>query len=387
VNVQKIRRNDPCPCGSGKKYKKCHLLNAEPPTTKTIPPHVIDRFRRIADERQQLQDLGIFVNYVKPVVFKGKKVWVLGSQVIFSPNERETFHDFILYVLINTLGKEWWDEQIGLPGQDRHFIVKCYLSLDRWKRDNASWASEVRPGVWELDPDGLGQYLLSLAFDIATLRHVATLPDGLLARLRHKDQYQGARYEVALAAIFARIDCEVTFPGREVVSAKHPEFIARFRPTGTVVAVEAKSRHRPGVLHQDGVPDEERAMRGDIARLLRDALRQHPGDQPFMIFIDLNSPLTPGVDVLNKSWAKDIRHLFDDYEVPTKENPDPMTLLCITNFSHHYQEGVPASGAEHLLIRSRFVRHDVEPELLDRLFTAIGNYGRVPNLDEEALSA
>jgi uncharacterized protein YecA (UPF0149 family) len=23
----KVGRNDPCPCGSGKKYKKCHGLN------------------------------------------------------------------------------------------------------------------------------------------------------------------------------------------------------------------------------------------------------------------------------------------------------------------------------------------------------------------------
>ncbi|MEC4051728.1 SEC-C metal-binding domain-containing protein [Myroides odoratimimus] len=27
VNSQKVNRNDPCPCGSGKKYKKCCLLN------------------------------------------------------------------------------------------------------------------------------------------------------------------------------------------------------------------------------------------------------------------------------------------------------------------------------------------------------------------------
>ncbi|MDP3993867.1 MAG: SEC-C metal-binding domain-containing protein, partial [bacterium] len=26
---QKIGRNDPCPCGSGKKYKKCGLLNTQ----------------------------------------------------------------------------------------------------------------------------------------------------------------------------------------------------------------------------------------------------------------------------------------------------------------------------------------------------------------------
>ncbi len=27
----KIGRNDPCPCGSGKKYKKCCLIKAKPP--------------------------------------------------------------------------------------------------------------------------------------------------------------------------------------------------------------------------------------------------------------------------------------------------------------------------------------------------------------------
>jgi preprotein translocase subunit SecA len=28
VNVPKVDRNDPCPCGSGKKYKKCHGTSA-----------------------------------------------------------------------------------------------------------------------------------------------------------------------------------------------------------------------------------------------------------------------------------------------------------------------------------------------------------------------
>ena len=27
--VEKIRRNDPCPCGSGKKYKSCHAQEGE----------------------------------------------------------------------------------------------------------------------------------------------------------------------------------------------------------------------------------------------------------------------------------------------------------------------------------------------------------------------
>lgn len=27
-DVDKVGRNDPCPCGSGKKYKKCHGITA-----------------------------------------------------------------------------------------------------------------------------------------------------------------------------------------------------------------------------------------------------------------------------------------------------------------------------------------------------------------------
>jgi len=33
---KKIGRNDPCPCGSGKKYKKCCLDSKSVPINKTI---------------------------------------------------------------------------------------------------------------------------------------------------------------------------------------------------------------------------------------------------------------------------------------------------------------------------------------------------------------
>lgn len=36
VKDYKIRRNEPCPCGSGKKYKKCCLSSGKYETTHTI---------------------------------------------------------------------------------------------------------------------------------------------------------------------------------------------------------------------------------------------------------------------------------------------------------------------------------------------------------------
>ncbi len=41
VGVPKIGRNDPCPCGSGKKYKKCHLQKDAPAPNN---PHAEDEF-------------------------------------------------------------------------------------------------------------------------------------------------------------------------------------------------------------------------------------------------------------------------------------------------------------------------------------------------------
>ena len=33
IRREKIGRNDPCPCGSGKKYKKCHGAGSPPPSS------------------------------------------------------------------------------------------------------------------------------------------------------------------------------------------------------------------------------------------------------------------------------------------------------------------------------------------------------------------
>ena len=36
--MSKVGRNDPCPCGSGKKYKQCHLPIEEAAPGRTAAP-------------------------------------------------------------------------------------------------------------------------------------------------------------------------------------------------------------------------------------------------------------------------------------------------------------------------------------------------------------
>lgn len=135
----KIGRNEQCPCGSGKKYKKCHLLSGAPllniPTvTKIEPTPETERIRQELEAQQierraKLAQLGVFIDFVIPIHFKGKKVWALGSRMYPYQKEDETFHEFIVHVLKLELGREWWEAQLKLPEDEQHFIFKCFINI------------------------------------------------------------------------------------------------------------------------------------------------------------------------------------------------------------------------------------------------------------------
>jgi SEC-C motif-containing protein len=381
--IPRAGRNDPCPCGSGEKYKKCCLDKDVEAGRQALAalPEAMAQFaeqaaRRERVERALREQYGIFINFVHPVQYRGRKVWAIGSRLYPDRPPNETFTEFIIGVLAGTLGGEWIAEQEAQPEAERHFVRRAYSKHIEWRHRHAEQAHE--DGLFAAEPDGWTQYLVSLAFDVASLIHVADLPERLVRRLRHRDQYQGARYEVAIAAIFARLGCRIEFiadDGRE----KHPEFIATHEPTGIRVAVETKSRHRPGVIHRPGDHDDEAAQRGDVRRLYNEALEQNPGDgTPFMIFVDVNAPPTPGVPVFEKPWARDIREWL---RADPKEGE--YVALCVTNFSSHYREDDVSVSPESVFIQSEFLAGHLPGEFLTMLLTALDTYGRVPEITED----
>lgn len=370
--------NYPCSCGSGKKYIKCCVLKNK---KSEIPSEVINQLSRMKFEEDKLRSMGIYINYVKPLIHDGKKFWALGGRLYFNRRPEETFHEFIVEILKDTLGREWWHGEFG--AQQKHFIILCYLHYLEWSKKNATEENRVDDNTWMGFPDGWSQSLISLAFDVATLQHTNNLPEKILDRLKHKDQYQGARYEVAIAAIFARLDCEIDFlDDREDVTQKHCEFFAKHRPSGIVIAVEAKSRHRPGVIHTVGVEDDRKNMKGDVQGLINRALKQNPGDKPFMIFIDVNSPPTPDIKPYERQWSKDIEKVMKRKGECTQENPDPWNGIFFTNFSSHYEKIKEASGGESFSVMSFFPKFPLPDwDFLRMLNDAMAHYGQVPNIE------
>ena len=379
----KISKNDPCPCGSGKKYKKC-CINKKADLGLV---EVIKYLQKIKAEQEYLKQVGIHINYVKPIMFKGKKVFALSNKVYANYPPNTTFHAFLIQILKETIGLDWFHEQAKLPNEERHFISISLEKLGEWIKKNEKTAERVNSKVWGAKPDGYSKSILSLAFDVCSLIHKRKLPPSLLERLKNHDQYQGARYEIAIAAIFARLDCDIQFTN-ENSKSKHCEFIATHRPTNSSLAVEVKSKHRFGVLHQIGFLSslEKLLSARMVRRLFNNALEQNPGDVPFAVFIDVNSPITPNIPINDKPWVKDVKKIVNKKLNNVAPQEYPLNAAFFTNFSYHYQAENEAEQGE---VTGIVIPHPKFPpsnlKFFGYLQGALNHYGFVPAIDIDQL--
>jgi hypothetical protein len=288
----------------------------------------------------------------------------------YKASQRELL-DFQVHHLLWQLGKEWFDRETAKPLAERHIILQ-------WRAERAQQFREYQDprnpnGNVRAPSTGGMKALQVLADDVYQLAHVTDPPAKLLARLRDLEQFQGARYEILIASLFARCGFEIKFIAD--ASRRNPEFFAH--KDGECIGVEAKSRHRSGVLNRRGAFDKEAPA--EIKRLYEDAAGQNPGDCPFLIFIDVNHPLTPDVPLMEKPWVKEALHAFDYRQQEGRENRD--TALVLTNFGWHFsrEEGTPpGENCQARLEKPKYPLRDASWNCLGRALT---EYGRI--VDEE----
>lgn len=194
-----------------------------------------------------------------------------------------------------------------------------------------------------------------------------------MRRLRDFHAFQGALYEIAVAALFARQGFAIEFlDDGEHKSTKHCEFIATHSKTGDRIGVEAKSRHRAGVLHQEGTFDASSA-RADIGRLLDEAIEQAPDHTPFAIFVDLNlSPTSDG-------WEDELRE-----SVLARCSPDGQenvfNAIVVTNWAdHHLADDVAPRNGQLLYAIPACAKHPIAgPEVLTAIIREAQLHGQLP---------
>lgn len=308
---------------------------------------------------------------------QGKKVVAVGNVVCIG--DFKTFPDFLASYLQTLLTKEWILEEEKRPAQERHPIALWFEAMIRRLAQGRPVTEEkvlVRPS------GGMMCYIL-LAYDLYALQHHSLLQNRLLTRIKSRDGFQGARYELFVAATMVRAGFDIKFEDETDVSRKHPEFVATDRATGVRIAVEAKSKHRAGVLGFKKAKTSDSDYRLNIQRLIHKALEKKL-DYPYLVFVDINMPPSEG-GPFQRPWFKEFRETIERANAPADE-VDEFNAIVLTNIPHHYDDSLnSAPGGDCVTVLARKPKHSLpDIAVLRRIHEAAAKYGAIPGTFEEA---
>ena len=104
----RLGRNDPCPCGSGRKYKKCHCDLAQSGPDPGEITAALEEHAAKESLRKHQQGKG------KPIIsteFADHRFVAVGNTLYFGKNQR-TFVDFLNNYIRMALGGDWGTAEI-----------------------------------------------------------------------------------------------------------------------------------------------------------------------------------------------------------------------------------------------------------------------------------
>jgi len=325
----KIGRNDPCPCGSGRKFKKCHDdKRFELPflvQQARIEKHIVEEGKRLLEkqrareiQRQQQQGLG------RPIIsaeVQGTRFVAVGKSLYYG--KWKTFFDFLGDYIKRTLGEEWGNAELKKSFDERHTILKWYHHLCDLQRQYMTTPGQI----FSSPMTGAASAYYRLSYNLYLIAHNGSdIQTRLLSRLRNADNFPGAFFETQVAAWMIRAGFELEFENESDTSTSHCEFTATYPASKAKFSVEAKSRH-PGVKN-------EGPKRINVGRQLRRALEKQAA-YPRLVFLDLNRPIRSEQQA-DRVVERAQRILKSVEGLKIADQPAPPAYICLTNISDHY---------------------------------------------------
>jgi hypothetical protein len=199
----------------------------------------------------------------------------------------------------------------------------------------------------------------------------------------HRRQFQGARHEVFVEATCLRAGFSIEHENERDGTRRHAEFTAKHKTTGQLLSIEAKSKHRAGVLGQPGVPQPHEKLSLRFGKLLNDALAKNP-PHPLVVFIDTNLPYRAAERVLGRhpldlNKPSSIMTALLDRDRKEHGGVDRYAMLVFTNHPHHYAEPEELGPQKHLLsFVPRTPAGVTHMQALWDLHNAVNLYGNIP---------
>ncbi|PCI52521.1 MAG: hypothetical protein COB36_14895 [Alphaproteobacteria bacterium] len=308
----KTARNDPCPCGSGVKYKKCH---GQPSAVRpSIRPQdikaMVESHEAKEALRQSQQGKG------RPIIstkFQDYRITAVGNKIHWGKTHK-TFIDFLDDYMKQVLGGEWGNSEIAKPLKERHQILQWYDGICRLQKKTMT---KPDGEIQEMPATGLVAAYYGLAYNLYLLQHNAEIQEYLVKRLKREDMFYAAYYETYVAAWFILSGFELLLEDEQDSSRTHPEFIAA--RDGQSFSVEAKTR-------------QAEKEHFDVGNQLYKGLSIE-AHYPRVIFIDMNV----GIDVDYDKFRDDALAAIQGREpkLKIKGEPAPPAHVFVTNHPNH----------------------------------------------------
>jgi hypothetical protein len=396
MKKQKIGRNDLCPCGNGKKFKKCHGASSAsqnpPPSVSpiqvtkitvhpmnTVPPGVLAKaMDNIREHERHEQERFRRYGLVRPEIaaeYHGYKFVAIGNKLLYMPKDKCRFlTDVLLEYVPKLFEREWFENEIAESPNERHPVMQWRIRGMNYMKSQPRLPDGSYAGM----PTGPLMAYLTFAYDLYVVAHNSRLDQRLVDRLKQKDQFQGARHELFAEATCLRAGFQIEHENEEDRSSRHAEFTATHLATGQTISVEAKSKHRPGVLGQAGTPQPSHDLNLRFGYLLRDAVAKNPA-RPLVVFLDMNMPF----EAANRFLGPQPPHPFimRTLNQMRKEHggKDPITQLVMTNHPSHYTKDLEIAHRPHVLSQISLI--PLKPARMEALMAindATNLYGNIP---------
>jgi hypothetical protein len=315
----KTGRNEPCPCGSGKKYKQCHGgVSAPPQEIGTVPGIEQISQQTLAQEKQREKQQGMGRPIISALM-GNRRIVAVGSQLI-SLEKGKTFHDFLISYIQIVFGQEWLKAEMQRTEDPRHplaIVIERAIKLSK-SSSNTSAGNAGRPAF------GSDCLLLDLGYNLYLLRHNAQIQASLLERMksRRPDDFYGAFYETTVAGILIRAGFAIEFENEADPTSNHCEFAATCRRTGRKFSVEAK-RRMEGKEHLD------------VGSQLRSALAKDANHER-LVFIEMNTAELMSRETGDELITKVLKVLETRESLKVHGNSAPPAYLVVSNNPYSY---------------------------------------------------
>lgn len=347
-----------------------------------LPSFLPEVLRRIERKERERQEWIARYGHIRPHIstdFKKHKFVVAGQKLYYARENKWNFvTDFLCDYVPMLFGREWFEAEVGKPQDKRHPVFQCRADGIRYmqaqgRRPDGTYFINIITGP-------LAAYM-AFAFNLFAIEDNSRFDDSLLERLKNKDQFQGARHEVFAEATCLRAGFSIEHENERDRSQRHAEFTARHKETGQLISVEAKSRHRPGILGQKGSPGKLSLRFGS---LLNDAIAKNP-KHPLVVFIDVNLPYAAaervlGRDSLEPNKPTPVMRSLLDRDRKAHGGKDLYAMLVFTNHPHHYVRPNDPDPLKHVLAivptRAEGMGHH---KALTDLFRSVNQYGVIPD--------